>query len=321
MNLETFPKNETSKQMLSYLTPGFYDESYVGKWLFEVMGKEIEEAAVIFDELPLQVFPETATWGLTYLEEKYGLPNRKDLSDQERRKLIIQKRDTKAPMTPYAMEHLLKTVTDFKVRVSDTNDVFQDISKPISHPNVFQVILTGEGTAEIGKIKPLLDRIKQSHTLYDLMYYQIYRHDVKIKYENTIKFRTAFYPRYNFPFLYLDNIWRLDRGRMLSGYNADSLVDFYPVYLRFKVPVENPIESDQQLKTMTDAQEKITESAKLLYPIKIRASPEAAERFCINTAVEERSSAGQVGVMNLNVLDNEWKLDSSRKLNGGLSIL
>lgn len=216
MDLETFPKNESAKRMLSYLTPGFYDESYVGKWLFEVMGKEIEEAAVIFDELPFQAFPETATWGLEYLEEKYGIPNRKDLSDSERRKLIIQKRDTKAPMTPYAMEHLLKTVTDFEVRVSDRNDVFHGIFKPISHPNVFQVILTGEGTAEIGKIKPLLDKIKQSHTLYELMYYQIYKHYVKIKYENAIHFRTGFYPRYNLAFLNLDNTWKLDGSRLLS---------------------------------------------------------------------------------------------------------
>ena len=77
MNLEQFPTSETAKKMLGYITGnGFYDNSYVGKWIFQVMGEEMDDARAIIDELPLQAFVETATWGLRYHEEKYGLPIR-----------------------------------------------------------------------------------------------------------------------------------------------------------------------------------------------------------------------------------------------------
>ncbi len=50
------------------------------------MGEEMGDARAIIDELPLQAFVETATWGLRYHEEKYGLPIRENLSPDERRK-------------------------------------------------------------------------------------------------------------------------------------------------------------------------------------------------------------------------------------------
>ena len=62
------------------------------------MGKEMDDAHLrIEEELPYQAFPETATWGLRYHEEKYGLPVRENLTYEERRRLILEKRNTRAP--------------------------------------------------------------------------------------------------------------------------------------------------------------------------------------------------------------------------------
>lgn len=41
-------------KMLSYVTPGFYDKSYVGKWMFQVMGLEYDKALKLAEELPEQ---------------------------------------------------------------------------------------------------------------------------------------------------------------------------------------------------------------------------------------------------------------------------
>lgn len=62
-NLENFPTSESAKKMLSYVTGGFYDESYVGKWIFQVMGIEYDKALEMAVALPEQFFVETATWG------------------------------------------------------------------------------------------------------------------------------------------------------------------------------------------------------------------------------------------------------------------
>ena len=116
MNIENFPTSESARRMMRYITGnGFYDQSYVGKWIFQIMGEEMDDARRrIEDELPYQAFPETATWGLRYHEEKYGLPVRNNLPYDERRKIILEKRNTRAPMNPYMMEKILENVTGRK---------------------------------------------------------------------------------------------------------------------------------------------------------------------------------------------------------------
>lgn len=164
-DLENFPTSESAKRMLSYVTDGFYDKSYVGKWLYQVMGLEYDAALKIVEELPYQFFPETATWGLMYHEIKWGLPVRNNLSYDERRKLIYQKRDNRAPMTPYRMEKTLKDITGFEVRIADVNDP-GDYGFVASHPNVFKAYFIGEGTLDSKKVHEMLDKLKQSHTIY-----------------------------------------------------------------------------------------------------------------------------------------------------------
>ena len=61
--LETFPTSESAKKMLSYVSQEFYEKSYIGKWLFQVMGLEYDTAREVVEQLPKQFFPETATWG------------------------------------------------------------------------------------------------------------------------------------------------------------------------------------------------------------------------------------------------------------------
>lgn len=163
--LENFPTSESAKRQLSYVTAGFYDNSYVGKWLFQVMGQEYDDARLLIGELPLQMFPETATWGLKYHEIKWGLPVRENLSYEERRRLIYAKRDYRAPMTPYRMEKYLEDVTGFEVHIADVHDLGEYGFSP-PHPNVFKAFFIGEGTLDSRLIHRILNRLKQSHTMY-----------------------------------------------------------------------------------------------------------------------------------------------------------
>lgn len=154
MDLENFPTSEAACRMLETVSNGFYDKSYVGKWLYQVMGLEIDDARQIFDELPYQIFPETATWGLFYHEIKYGLPVRNDLSYEERRKIIMTKRDTRSPMNPWQMEQVIKSMTGFEAEIDEDS----------SEPNTFSVYLSGEGgEMEYQRVIDKLNQIKQSH--------------------------------------------------------------------------------------------------------------------------------------------------------------
>lgn len=166
-DIENFPLSSSARRMLGSVTSGFYDRSYVGKWLFEVMGTELDELHMIIDSLPEQYFPETATWGLFFHEIKWGLPVRENLSYEERRNLIYQKRDYRISMTPYHMEAYLANATGFAVRIYDVNDP-GEYGFRFSHPNVFRVAFIGEGTLDTRMVRQILNRLKQSHTTYIL---------------------------------------------------------------------------------------------------------------------------------------------------------
>ena len=166
-DLEAFPVSKSAKRMLGYVSDGFYERSYVGKWLFQVMGMEYDRAREVMEELPAQLFPETATWGLMYHEIKWGLPVREDLPYEERRRLIYQRRDYRAPMTPYSMENYLEEVTGFEVHVADVNDP-GEYGFEAPHPNVFKVYFLGEETLDVKRVFRMIDRMKQSHTTYTI---------------------------------------------------------------------------------------------------------------------------------------------------------
>lgn len=169
IDLENFPTSQSAQNMLATVTPGFYDQSYVGKWLYQVMGLEFDEAErLIAEELPLQFFPETATWGLMYHELKWGLPVRDYLSYDERRKFIYEKRDQRAPMTPYRIETMLANVTGFWANIADIHDGGKYGYK-VSHPNTFIAVFVGDGSLNTKAVKRLLDSAKQSHTTYTII--------------------------------------------------------------------------------------------------------------------------------------------------------
>ena len=151
--------------MLGYVSEGFYDKSYVGKWIYQVMGLEYDEMQDIVESLAVQFFPETATWGLMYHEIKWGLPVRENLPYEERRKLIYMKRDCKTPMTPYRMERYLENITGLEVHVNDADDPGK-FGQKFPDPNIFAVTIIGDSSIELEGIQTALDMIKQSHTMY-----------------------------------------------------------------------------------------------------------------------------------------------------------
>ena len=221
-DIEHFPTSESAKRMLSYVTADFYEKSYVGKWIYQVMGLEYDKAREIVEELPLQLFPETATWGLMYHEIKWGLPIRENLSYEERRRRIYEKRDYRAPMTPYRMETYLKNATGFDVFVADVNEPGQ-YGFVADHPNRFKAYFMGEGTLDSKAVHKLLDKLKQSHTVYTVNQRTeiiVDERDLESVILKNINFKMAI------PYwggLLLDGTWYLDGSHDLSAHRRYGL--------------------------------------------------------------------------------------------------
>ncbi len=169
-SLDNFPRSEAAQRMLSYVTQHWYDNSYVGKWVYEVMGREVDTAVDISEALALQFDIYTVTWGMKYWERMYGLPVKPSLDIEERRKLVLAKMSPHEASTPYWMEKELSEASGYTVNVYDKTD-----PGPYSfdHPNTFMVVLSDDSEMDFDHTRAVIENMKQSHTLYDLSYLPI----------------------------------------------------------------------------------------------------------------------------------------------------
>ena len=84
IELDHFPTSESAQRMMSRVSP-IYGDSYVGKWIFQVMGIEIDEARRIIGSLRDQCFLDRTTWGIRFWEQRYGIEPDESLSLEDRR--------------------------------------------------------------------------------------------------------------------------------------------------------------------------------------------------------------------------------------------
>lgn len=121
VDLEHFPANEVAQRLLTYVTRGWYDKSYVGKWIFEVMGLELDTAIKRIEEAQSQAFPETAAWGMYFHELMYGIPIDRTKNIDDRRKAVVNRRDrtARSSITPYRLESVIQTAFGLSASVSE----------------------------------------------------------------------------------------------------------------------------------------------------------------------------------------------------------
>jgi hypothetical protein len=145
------PTTETGKRMLASVSP-IYSKAYTAKWLFEVMGMEMEEARTYIAELRLQAHPKTATWGLFYWEMRYHIPIDNSLPIEDRRQKVMSKRWKYAPMNPARLEEYINRASGRAAVVTEYNDEYR-----------IEVAIDGVGGAlEYEKIE-LVRTAKPSH--------------------------------------------------------------------------------------------------------------------------------------------------------------
>jgi len=159
MNLENFPTSPAAKRMLKTVSP-IYDKSYVAKWIFQVMGLEIDEVWKFIEELRLQAFPETATWGITYWEQRYNIPPDESLSIEERRQRVIIKRGKRSPMNPARIERIVRDVTGREDMVTEQNGEY----------TFYISILPGESTVDYQELIDTIKSVKPSHLAFKVLF-------------------------------------------------------------------------------------------------------------------------------------------------------
>jgi hypothetical protein len=159
MNLENFPTSPAAKRMMKTVSP-IYDRSYVAKWIFQVMGMEMDEAWKFFEELRLQAFPETATWGIVYWEQRYHIPPDDSLTIEERRQRVIIKRGKRRPMNPARIEQFTRDITGREAIVTERNGEYV----------FFIAILPGESAVDYQELIDTIKSVKPSHLAFKVLF-------------------------------------------------------------------------------------------------------------------------------------------------------
>lgn len=225
MDLENFPVNETAKQMMQTITAnGFYDRSYIGKWIFQVMGQEIEAAKKYIEELPEQAFRKSATWGIVYQEQKYGIPENTGMTLEERRRqIMIQK--ILSPVNPAFLERQIGLIVGHdRVEVIENNP---------EYTFRVEILETDVTAASYPDVRKFVKKAKPSHLAFLLVGRYWSEFPVDISYANCLHMLSEFYPRNNLQWLLLDGTWDLSGEYLLGGYRTGSMADFYPVRIQY----------------------------------------------------------------------------------------
>lgn len=313
IDIENFPTSTSAKKMLHAISEDFYEKSYVMKWMLQVMGLEWDDAKrIIEEELPKQFFPETATWGLNYHEIKWQLPVRENLSYEERRRLIYQKRDLKLPMTPYNMEEYIRKTMGAEVHIMDCHDSGECGYIP-GHPNMFHAEFVVEGTLDMVATKRVLNHIKQSHTTY-IIVDRIYNVIDNSKLENIIFSGLRIHNSMRFWGCALfDGSWNLDGDIYLDAerrYNAVVGLKLPQVEIRGKETVDIHLLS---VKNSINVEENC-KMRNMHLSISVPNLVMAREKAIIK--LKTLAPAISIGDARVTVRRNEWYLDGTNKMDG-----
>ena len=146
-------KSERAQQMIDYVSP-IYGDSYVGLWLFEVMGQSWDKVWDIFTSLRNETTPITADKLIGMWEDSYGIPRNSSLTLEQRRARLIAWRD-RGPCNPHRLAAAVSSALN-GVEV----DIQENIAKNTFLVNVREVVY------DWGPIEATLDRKKPAHLIY-----------------------------------------------------------------------------------------------------------------------------------------------------------
>lgn len=148
--------NELGDRMLDMVAP-IYDKSKVALYLFQAFGIVLQkEMDFVSGDFISQIFPQTATWGLKYWEDEFGVVTDESKSIKQRRQYLMSVMYKKRPMTPKRLKQIVKGVTGFDA------DIVENIAD-----NTFLVIIRGYVT-NLNPVTEELDKKAPAHLNYTI---------------------------------------------------------------------------------------------------------------------------------------------------------
>lgn len=120
------------ERMFKMVSP-IYDNSNIAISVFKALGNVLsKEVNFVKGDFIAQIYPQTATWGLRYWEDEYGIITDESKSYEERRTYLMSVMYSNHPMSPYYIKKIVTGITNLPCKVTENVE-----------PNTFLVSIEG----------------------------------------------------------------------------------------------------------------------------------------------------------------------------------
>ncbi len=139
------------RRLFGYISP-IYDHAVIMQAILEAIGAEWDEAEKLADEVLAQLFPQTATWGITFWEWLLGIPPNHSVPIEQRRARVLASMQTRWPMTKRRLEQLINQYVPTKD--ADVEEMFTEYTFVVRLPL---------GYFDFASITQLVKEVKPAH--------------------------------------------------------------------------------------------------------------------------------------------------------------
>lgn len=160
-DLEGIIRSPSAETFLRMVTKGFYDNSYIGLWMYEVIGREWDEMRKWSEGLKDEINPQTCTWSIGIWEWVYGIETDESLPIEYRRQRILAKIIGVRPINPEIIRRGVAALMGGEPDEVEVNDFVG--------PYRFEVILhpSGKSPFNYARIFEYVQEIKPSHLAFE----------------------------------------------------------------------------------------------------------------------------------------------------------
>ncbi len=153
--MEAILKSPQAQRIIDFVAP-IYGESYTALWLFEVIGRALDDVAGYAATLQKQAVPDTATWTLPYWEKEYGITPDPAWTEEQRQKNILAKIKYVPPVNPQKLAEFASAAAGVPCRV------IENVSK-----NTFRIEIDGNSRT-LERLQKIIEEAKPAHLIWSM---------------------------------------------------------------------------------------------------------------------------------------------------------
>lgn len=240
--------------------------------------------------------------GIQAFEHLFGITPKASQSLEERRTIVL-----------FQANRREMSLSELYVMLSS---YLKGVEFAIDKREMKLVITTNVDAGRVEILRNMIEEILPLNAYFLLGYHDTCK--LRIKYAAAITFISSCYPQFNRPELFLDNTWNLNGDMELSGYRMDGRVDLYPVGIKLLAAARAAPKEETGIVFLSGAEGAVSSSQQTEMRIPAVCREAAKESVGVQAEAAVDAGSGAVLMDNLNCLDDEWKLDGSRELNGGM---